>query len=346
MADANTATVAGGYLSLTNTAGPTNYTPTNIPGSQLGKFYCRLLIGEYKRPSPFHNATWSPKHSILLPLPDVLHDQTSVKYNGVEMGAVGDFINNGTGIGNSLGTMGYRGLGSLSSTAISNLAGSGAGKVVELLGGSAGLGDVIGGAVNDAAKNAFPADAIQTAFEQSLGSAPNPNPSVAFQGPELRQFQYTWTFFPTSSDESIRVKNIISLLKRSSLPKNTLSNSASILNYPDMVQMNFFPWDDGGSGPWYHSNDSIIKMKKCVMHSVDVDYSPSNAHGFFKDNRPVGIKITISFSEIEYMLSSDWEGESGNSDILNIVGTLATLGAIGALGVLVTTGLATEAITP
>ena len=303
------------------------------------------MIGKYRRPSPFDSGTWSPDSSVLLPLPDVLHDQTAVKYNGIEMGSVGDFINNSSAF-NSLGTLGYRGLGSFSSTAISNLAGSGAGAIVELLGGSAGLGDVIGGAVNDAAKNAFPADAIQTAFEQSLGTAPNPNPSVAFHGPELRQFQFSWTFFPTSKEESDNVSNIVKLLKRSSLPRNTLSNSSSILDYPDMVQMNFFPWDANGKGPWFHSDDSIIKMKKCVMNSVDVDYSPSNAHGFFKNNAPVAVKITISLSEIEYMLSNDWGGVDDNSEIMNVIGTGVTiLGVVGGLSALLTAGLAAEAIT-
>jgi hypothetical protein len=299
----------------------------------LGKYYCRILIGKYKRPAPFQVGTWDITSRINLPLPDALQDNTSVKYNGVELESVGDFINGNVGSG--LAGIAARNVGGAASTLISNVSGSLAGAVTERFGGSGAMSDVIGGAVTEGVKNAFPAEKMQTAFEQMVGAAPNPNPSVAFQGPNLREFQLTWTFFPRSEAESTNIHRIVTKLKRASLPRNSISGSGAILDYPDMCQLNFFPWDDNtlspseGTNPWFWTNNSIIKIKKCVMNNVSVDYNVSNIPGFFAGTgKPVAIRLSIGFSEIEYMLSNDWGEPATESGILagiaRVIGATAT----------------------
>jgi hypothetical protein len=175
--------------------------------------------------------------------------------------------------------------------------------------------------VNESVRDTFPPDLVQSAFEQAMGTAPNPNPSVAFQGPNLREFGLSWTFFPVSKPESDKLHNVIKILKQSSLPSSASSSGAAILNYPDMVQLNFFPWDSGPieGNPWYWSEDSIIRIKKCVMNSVSVDYNPSNSPAFFADNKPVAVRLSIGFSEIEYMLSNDWGGTRESNTYVQII---------------------------
>jgi len=289
---------------------------TGLSDSMLGKYYCRLLIGKYKRPSPFDSSVWETHSAIHLPLPDALHDDTSVRYSGVDLTTVGDFVN-GDALTGLVGA-GIRGVGPATSKFFSAVLGAAAGAV------TGKLGDVIGPAVSEAAAAALPPESIQTAFEQSIGLSPNPNPSVAFQGPNLREFQLSWTFFPRSSPESEKVTAIIGRLKRASLPTNTVARSGALLQYPDMVQLNFFPWDTDGYGPWLWTDKSIIRIKKCMMQSVNVDYNPSNIPGFFKGtNSPVAIRLTISFTETEYMLSSDWGGDTGG-DIFGLLEGFAT----------------------
>jgi hypothetical protein len=242
-----------------------------------------------------------------------LQDNSSIKYNGVELESVGDFINGNVGSG-FLGA-GYRGVGA----GISGLASAGAGAMVGAIvdrytkgsgNRESSLSNVIGGAVSEGVQNVFPKEKVQTAFEQIVGAAANPNPSVAFQGPNLREFQLTWTFFPRSSTESNNIHNIVTMLKSASLPRNSIEGSGAILDYPDMCQLNFFPWDDSpeATNPWFWNNTtSIIKIKKCVMNNVSVDYNASNIPGFFADGgKPVAVRLSIGFSEIEYMLSNDW----------------------------------------
>jgi hypothetical protein len=67
-------------------------------------------------------------------------------------------------------------------------------------------------------------------------------------------------------------------------------------------------------------------MKKCVVKSFNINYTPVNVPAFFDGNpdapHPVAITCTINLKELEYMLSNDWV--SGNTDTINgFAGNLA-----------------------
>ena len=114
---------------------------------------------------------------------------------------------------------------------------------------------------------------------------------------------------PTNARDSQRIRQIINYLKRSALPRaNASGQSAAILDYPNLCQMNFFPWDNNGGGPHGWSSRSIIKMKRCFMASVNVNYTAGAAPSFFAgfNNEPTIIQLTINFKEIEYFLSHDY----------------------------------------
>jgi hypothetical protein len=268
----------------------------------LGKYYTRLIMGPYERPTPFSSSTFKIKKIIYLPLPTDLKDITSVGYTDVNLESVGDVFNRDAG-GMQAAAMRYSG----------DVAIATGGLIGEIAGMAANryLGPVVGAAAGTTlakvGKVARP-EQITSAIQQSMGEAPNPNQSVMFTGPELRNFSHSWTFYPKNMSETGQVKRIIEVLKQSALPENKLSGGASVLKYPNMVQINFFPWDDGSKdNPWNWSENSIIKYKKAVMKSVNVNYSPAGAPGFFHEtNGPVAINISIEFMEIEYMLSGDW----------------------------------------
>jgi hypothetical protein len=68
------------------------------------------------------------------------------------------------------------------------------------------------------------------------------------------------------------------------------------------------------------------------MNNVSVDYNSSNIPGFFvanennpkKPGKPVAIRLSIGFSEIEYMLANDWGEPATPKD----KGNIAFLGRI------------------
>jgi len=283
--------------------------------SYLGKYYTQLTLGEYSRPAPFTSSEFKTKKIIYFPLPVDLRDNTSVGYNNnnQNLESVGDIINGDSvnDIGPGLRAALARNSGELIKSTASNVLGAG---VDAYFGGYSKFLGKIGGAID----KVISADQITSAIQQMTGTAPNPNPSVMFTGPELRDFSHSWTFYPKNETESNTLQKIIKVLKESALPKNTFAGSAALLNYPNMVQLNFYPWDTGGLAPWgWNSDTSIIRYKKCVMKGVSVNYTPGGSPGFFHGtNGAVATTITISFMEIEYMLSGDWDSNSGLDTLL------------------------------
>lgn len=265
--------------------------------SLIGKYHCMIKLGEYSRPNPMSPADFKTKQYIKLPLPLEMRDDTAVNYNNTDLTSVGDVINGA--IGGGLASYALRKSGDLISGGASRLGAAAADTAMP------GAGDMIGGGIAEA----FPPDQVASAIQQSLGAAPNPNPSVMFTGPSLREFNFSWQFFPRSLSESNAIRNVVNTLKAAALPAASFSSSASVLSYPFMVQMNFYPWDNGGKGPYGWSKNSIIKMKKCMMASVNVNYAPSNVPAFFGgESHPVAISLSIQLKEIEYMMSHDWGG--------------------------------------
>jgi hypothetical protein len=305
--------------------------PESIDGSLLGKYYSRLSIGQYKRPSPFTVSEYKVDTIINLPLPTELSDSTTVGYASAEFESVGDVANGDLG-------------GAAESFALrsaTSFAADAAGFVAKRI-----LGDTLAGKVVTGAMAAAGSKIIPSALQQAAGVAPNPNPTVVFQGSSLRDFSLTWMFSPKDPKESANLQRVIKLLKAAALPENTSSNSGAILNYPRIVQLNFFPWDMQSivsdiNNQWGWTENSIIKIKKCMMQSVNVNYAPSNVPAFFKEDattgtkyRPVAVSISINFKEIEYMLSGDWGGKFADTTLLGeidqaIEGATSTMGNIG-----------------
>jgi hypothetical protein len=275
-----------------------------IPGSFLGKYYMRIAIGRYQRPKPFGSPTLDAKLFIFLPLPRALADSTSVGYSDQNLETMGDFMNSAA----SVQAIGLRQGGNLATGVAGGLA---------RIAGALGLNPVSKavGAVTQGLNSILPTDTITSAIQQVAGLAPNPNPSVAFTGPILRTVNYDWSLYPKNKNESIAIQRMIRALKRSALPKNATDKSAAVLGYPDVCQLNFYPWDKGGSGEWGWVDatedraGSIIKYKKCVMQNVQVSYAAGGAAvSFFEGtNLPTSYELSIEFKEIEYMLSKDWD---------------------------------------
>jgi hypothetical protein len=201
-------------------------------------------------------------------------------------------------------------------SAVGNFGADAASAAAKNTGGMVGGGAALGiNALKQSMNSIFPADQITSAVQQVSGIAPNPNPSVAFTGPVLRTVNYDWSLYPTNRNESLAIQKLIRLLKRSALPRNETGGSAAILNYPDICQLNFYPWDNQGDSEnwgWRRATDtsagSIIKFKKCVMQNVSVSYAAGGAAmAFFEGtNLPTSYELSIEFKEIEYMLSKDW----------------------------------------
>jgi len=307
-------------------SGGTKADPAGIFAGELSKYYCTLTFSNYDRPKPFSSAKFIPNLTVCLPLPNELNDNTGVDYDNQNLEAVGDIINGAavSGVGSAaLRNSGALLTGGLGKFAKGFQAGGGkgvAGAITKAIGGA------IEGIIPDAAQ-------VTSAIQQSMGLAPNPNPSVMFRGPQLREFTYTWTIFPDNATQSAALRLMIKNIKQRVLPKAGSSDEAAVLEYPNMVQINFFPWDSaGGNNPWGWGDNTIIKIKKCVIKSFNVNYTPTNVPAFFDSKdagnfpHPVATNITITLQEIEYMLADDWGGGTGTGLMEKIVAGTKSIG--------------------
>ena len=68
-------------------------------------------------------------------------------------------------------------------------------------------------------------------FNKVFGRAANPYLEVMFQGPELRNFNYSFTFAPTSRKEQEEVRDIIKLFRFHQAPE-ARSNASLFLGLP------------------------------------------------------------------------------------------------------------------
>lgn len=274
----------------------------NSGDAQLGKYYVRLTLGDYKRRKPFDQAKMEPKKYIYLPLPMEMRDDTVTGYGNVDQGLVGNIMDSGIDNSANYAAEALRQSGSV----VKDVSGS----LTSLI----GRIPVIGGTAQRAIDNSFSAEQLTSALSQQMGVSPNPNPAVIFQGPKLRDFNLNWMLMPTNQKESSNVRNLVNTLKASTLPKNTVKDSAAILEYPNLVKINFYPWDSGGQGAYGWTDKSIIRMKHCFMASVNVNYTAGNIPAFFEgSNEPVVVGLSINFVETEYFLSNDYDNTVNSS---------------------------------
>jgi hypothetical protein len=234
-------------------------------------------------------------------------DNTVSDWDGKALDTVGNILN--ADVSGTLLAGAYRNIGSITNAA-GKYAGMASGDALTGMKGGTTLGSIFQGAMD----KLLPADQIQNAVEASFGIAANPNPTLLFKGPALRQFNFRWIFYPKNITEATNIDTMIRKIKGYMLPATELSRSAALLKYPKMCLLNFYPWDNGGGGEYGWSDNSIIKIKRCAVTACNVTYSPGTTPSFFandetagKQNLPSTIEINMTFHELEYMLADDWD---------------------------------------
>tara|TARA_X000000950_G_scaffold96868_1_gene122337 strand:- start:984 stop:2000 length:1017 start_codon:yes stop_codon:yes gene_type:complete len=255
---------------------------------------------------------------IELPMPTALQDSTGLMINGFERTFVESFVSDAL-------APAFSGEGGGFQDAANALFGMGEGAVQ-------GAADLIG-VISDPSKAAKDSQLGQLAAQGSkvltffmrntlnnmglgksinaaTGQAVNPQSTLSFEGVNLRSFQMDWTLYPESEGEATDIKNIIRTIKREILPRtqsltgdiegggNLQSSLArAFLEYPSVCFINLLGIDES----------SFIKFKPCMVDSISVDYGPSGAIVIAQGGVPQGVKISMSFKELEIQTAEDFE---------------------------------------
>jgi hypothetical protein len=235
----------------------------------IGKYQMRFDFMTYKRPAPFTPVTTDVTYSLVLNAPAELVESYSMSWADEPLGMIGDAADAFTRK-HAHDLDGFK-------DAAYNAAISGGAQVMRSLQNSKMLGTTT------------------SAAEQFFGIVPNPNISVMFKGPKLRQHGFSWQFAPRTPDESRTIQKIIKELRNRSLAKASKEGGTAILGYPDMVKITLSPDSNDG--------EPLYKFKTCVVDRISVSYAQGGVPVWFKGtNLPAFISLRIDLQEIEMVL--------------------------------------------
>jgi len=132
------------------------------------------------------------------------------------------------------------------------------------------------------------------------GAIANPNLELLFQGPELRQFSFTFFMSARSEKEATVIKNIIRVFKRNMAPQTTTTNI--FLKSPNIFKVEYKTPPSG-------LHPSINRIKECALTNLSVDYTPGGTYSTYNDAKKTmtAYSMTMQFQELEPVFASDYD---------------------------------------
>ena len=228
--------------------------------------------------------TTRTQDSIAIYLPPNVQDNYTTTYNAAPTGLLGFMAASGIGFADAMANNDFR-----------RAAEQGLG----LIGGS--LEEFFKQAASSVLETFTQAEGGYELFNKVFGRAANPYLEVLFQGPELRSFNYSFTFAPTSEDEQREVRDIIKLFRYHQAPESR-STASLFLGLPSTFDIMYMYQPDVTQGGQVeaHENQFYNKIATCVLQNVTVDYTPGKVASH-QQGAPVLIKMSLSFLETEIL---------------------------------------------
>ena len=121
----------------------------------------------------------------------------------------------------------------------------------------------------------------------------NPHLEFLFKQVNLRNFSYSFNFFPRNERE---VETVYEIIKKFKIHAHPIYDDKTVfLTMPSEFEIIFFSSNK--------ENRFMSRVLPCVLTGVEVNYSPNGQAAFFKEVRekgqsPVQIQATLSFSEV------------------------------------------------
>lgn len=131
------------------------------------------------------------------------------------------------------------------------------------------------------------------------GAMFNNNLELLFQGPELRQFTFTFKLSPRYEVEANEVKKIIRFFKQGSAVQRSSSNL--FLKSPNVFNIRYLKGNA--------NHKSLNKIKTCALVNCGVDYTPTGSYMTFNDNDASMVSYTLSltFNELEPVYEDEYQ---------------------------------------
>lgn len=250
---------------------------------RLGEYYMLMRFKQYKRPNPHYNAELVPYDTFALPIPRELKEQFGINVKTTAQGFAGGLADIGFTAAGGNGQRANEQLDALLYSAAVT-------KIGEL---SSQTGEILG---------------------QLTGAVPNPHMQALFEGVELRNHSFQWTFTPRNAEESKSLQLMINLFKQNCLPAFSKLGTP-VLQYPPLVDITLAP----------SKISDLIRFNTCMVKDVSINYAPQGLPSFFHGTKqPTMIQLSIDLIETEiqtardYGLTSD-KREDGATKLVEII---------------------------
>lgn len=136
-----------------------------------------------------------------------------------------------------------------------------------------------------------------------LGTVINPRLEKMFKQKEFRTFSFAWELYARSEIETRMIQDIIETFRYHAHPAiqdqvlgDGQSNVEIMLRVPAEFEIRFLSTNPNSKG--FLENEYIPKIARCVATNIQVNYTPQSLFSTFRDNAPIGVNLTIQFSEI------------------------------------------------
>ena len=142
---------------------------------------------------------------------------------------------------------------------------------------------------------------------RQTGQIFNPNMELLFNGPTLRNFNFSFKMTPRSPEEALEVKNIIRMFKLNMAPKTkntgSVGGSGIFLKTPSVFELRY---KKGASEhPFLH------KFKQCFLTNISVNYTGEGVYATYDDATPISMTMDLTFKELEPIYDVDYDFADG-----------------------------------
>ena len=138
------------------------------------------------------------------------------------------------------------------------------------------------------------------AMAMDKGVAFNPQTALAFEGVELRQFDFQFQLVPESKEEAEDSRRIENFFRKYLYPKKAGLFS---LKYPPKFKIQFFIGEE--------ENIHMPMIHDCYLASLSVEINPEG-NSFFIDGQPTAITMQLGFQETKQLTRHDLYLESAS----------------------------------
>ena len=147
----------------------------------------------------------------------------------------------------------------------------------------------------------------QGVVTRQTGQIVNPNMELLFNNVTLRSFNFQFDLAPRDKTESIVVKKIIRIFKKSMNAKKNgtgSSNSEDIsrglfISSPDVFQLSY---KTGGN-----DHKFLNKFKPMALLNMAVNYTGSGTYATYDDTTPVHMQLSLQFQELNPIYAEDYD---------------------------------------